>query len=340
MCSFAMKGTLEMWIRSFAAGVAGLALVGCGLAPEPARAQDIPNILVMTEDADADTIPRNSRVQRNILSGMQDRMNTRGYRVFDEYGVGIDGYQSTTVQGRSRRPLDELIIVARTANQPIDVIVNYEVFASVEKMDFASFAKMRITGRLIGVDSSRVMGSFEVVSPETFRLPVECPRECLLEKLSTEGRDMGVELASVLADKLDQFFTRQGGGAVSAGGSGGGGTLGSGAASGGGSSGGVGFERTYTLVFDECTPMTRLDFEPYLVIFEGYMNHRPDVCSGARCSIQYVSTIQPGKLHRNLEKMLLHSNHPGRVGVQGNTYTVTCIPQRKSHPTDLDPQNW
>lgn len=326
-----------MWIKSFAAGIAGLALTGWGMAATPAMAQDIPNLIVMTEDADADTVPRNSRVQRNILSGLQDRLNTRGYRVFDEVGLGIDGYQSTAVQGRSRRPLDELIIIARTANQPMDVIVNYEVFASVEKMDFASFARMRITGQLIGVDSSRVMGSFEVVSRETFRLPVECPRECLLEKLSTEGRDMGVELASVLADKLDQFFVRHGGGQV---GTGMGGTVGDGGASGGATAGGVGFERTYTIVFDECSPMVRLDFEPYLVIFEGYMNHRPDVCSGGRCQIQYTSTIQPGKLARNLEKMLLHSNHPGRVGVQGSTYTVTCVPQRQNHPVQLNPQNW
>ena len=325
-----------MWIKNIAAGLFGFALIGCGVQGGTSYAQDIPNLLVMTEDVDPDTVPRSSRVQDNILAGMQDRLNSRGYRVFDEVGVGIDGYQSTTVQHRSRRPLDELIIVARTANQPIDVVVNYQVYASVNRTDFASFARMRIAGRLIDVNSSRVMGTFEVVSPETFRLPVQCPKECLLEELSDEGRDMGIELASVLADKLDQFFVRRGGGQAQTGS----GTVGSGAAAGAASGGGVGFERTYTLSFQECSPMTRMDFEPYLVIFEGYLDHRPNDCRGSMCEIQYVSTISPGKLHRNLEKMLVHSNHNGRVNVEGSKYTVTCIAQRRSHPTELDPSNW
>lgn len=326
-----------MWIKNIAATVAGLAIVGGGFLASPVSAQDIPNVLVMTEDFDKDTVPRNSRVQRNILAGMQDRLNTRGYRVFDETAVGIDGYQATTVQGRSRRTPDELIIVARSANQPIDIIVNYEVFASVEKTDFASFVKMRISGRVLDPDSGRFVGSFEVDSPDTFRLPVNCPRECLLEKLATEGRDMGIELASVLASKLDDFFGAHGGGQAATGG----GVGYSGGGQGGvAQGGGVGFERTYTLMFDECAPEIRLDFEPYLVIFEGYLNHRPDVCSATRCKMQYTSTIAPGKLHRNLEKMLVHSNHRGFVGVDGATYTVSCVPVRRKHPLQLNPQEW
>ncbi len=330
-----------MLLKTLVAGIAGIAIVG-GLVAAPASAQDIPNVLVMTEDFDKDTVPRNSRVQRNILSGLNDRLNIRGYRVFDETAINMEGYQATSVLDRTRRTPQELIAVARTVQTPIDVIVNYEVFASVDKTDFASFAKMRIAGRVLNVDSGQFIGSFEVDSPETFRLPVTCPRECLLERLSDKGRDMGIELASVLADKLDQFFGRHGGGAATTGYQGGvapqpGGQPGY---TGAPSTGGVGFERSYRLVFDECSPMIRLDFEPYLVIFEGYLAHRPEACTGTACSMQYVSTIDPGKLQRNLEKMLIHSNHPGRVYVEGNRYTVSCIPQRKRHPTQLNPQNW
>ncbi len=329
-----------MWIKNFAAGLAGLALVGGGIAAVPAMAQDIPNVLVMTEDFDKDTVPRNSRVQRNILNGMSDRLNTRGYRIFDETAVNMEGYQATSQLDRVRRTPQELIAMARTVQTPIDVIVNYEVFASVDKTDFASFARMRISGRVLAVDSGRFIGSFEVDSSETFRLPVTCPRECLLEELSDEGRNLGHELASVLGDKLDNFFGRHGGGAVTGGGAypapGGEAPV----YGGGGTGGGVGFERNYTLVFDECSPMIRLDFEPYLVIFQGYLSHRPMDCRGATCSMQYVSTIDPGKLQRNLEKMLVHSNHPGRVYVEGSTYTVSCVPQRRRHPVQLNPQNW
>jgi len=321
-----------MKIRSFVLGLTGLALIGCGTVGGPSQAQDIPNILVMTEDSDPDTIPRSSRVQRNILGGLQDRLNQRGYRVFDEQALGIDGYREMTQSDRVRRTDQELIVTARSANQPIDVITVYEVFASVEKLDFASFARMRVFGRVLDPESGRFIGNFEVVSPETFRLPVQCPKECLLEALAGEGRDMGVELASVLADKLDAFFVSAGGGTAATGAAVSGGAVSDG--------GGVGFERTYSLIFDECNPQMRSDFEPYLVVFSGYLNHRPDVCTGSRCSMQYTSTISPGKLQRNLEKMLVHSNHNGRVSVDGTTYTVSCIPTRRTLPKGLDPSQW
>jgi hypothetical protein len=143
---------------------------------------------------------------------------------------------------------------------------------------------------------------------------------------------MGVELADVLADKIDQFFASNATGAAAGGGQQ--------PVSSGGSGGGVGFERTYTLKFSECTPATRADFEPYLVIFSGYIDHRPNRCSSTSCEMTYVSTINPGKLQRNLEKMLIHSNHGGRVSVSGLDYGVTCVPQRKSTPTDLNASDW
>ncbi|MEM1345880.1 MAG: hypothetical protein AAGI34_15050, partial [Pseudomonadota bacterium] len=159
-----------------------------------------------------------------------------------------------------------------------------------------------------------------------YKLPLNCPRECLLENLSEEGRDLGIELADVLADKLDQFFAPV--------------TTGSQTLSQGGGASTGGFERTYQLNFTECSPVTRSEFEPYLVIFEGYIDHRSNRCSGTRCQMTYTSTINPGKLQRNLERMLVHSNHPGRVNVEGLDYSVTCVPQRKSNPTQLDANDW
>ncbi|MGF1658893.1 MAG: hypothetical protein ACFCUS_05650 [Rubrimonas sp.] len=316
---------------------AALALLGCATAPRPAIAQDVPNVLVMVEDSDRDTVPRDSRIHRNVLAGMNDRMNGRGYRVFDEQAVGISGYQEMTASDRVRRTDQELIIVANSvARPPIDVLIAYEAFASTDAKEFATYARMRLAGRALDPRSGRFLGSFEVISPKTYTLPVGCSRECLLENLSEEGRDMGIELADVLADKLDQFFVPaaaspaanqqpvgDGGGAAPVAG------------------GGGGFERTYTLAFSECSPATRSDFEPYLVIFEGYIDHRPNACRSTSCEMTYVSSINPGKLQRNLEKMLEHSNHPGRVTVDGLTYAVTCVPQRKATPTQtLNANDW
>lgn len=319
-------------------GAAAAALMGCATAPLPAMAQDIPNLLVMIEDSDADTVPRDSRVNRNILAGMNDRLNGRGYRVFDEQAVGIDGYQETTASDRVRRTDQELIIVANSvARPPIDIVVAYETFASTDQLEFATFARMRLAGRALDPRSGRFIGSFEVTSPKTYKLPVNCSRECLLENLSEEGRDMGVELADVLADKLDQFFVPASTSAPVGDGAGQQPVAGGGAT---GGSGGGGFERTYTLDFSECSPATRADFEPYLVIFEGYIDHRPNNCSSTSCEMTYTSSINPGKLQRNLERMLQHSNHSGRVSVSGSTYSVACVPQRKRTPTQLDANDW
>lgn len=310
------------------------ALIGFTSTSVPGLAQDVPNLLVMIEDSDPDTIPRDSRVQRNIIAGMNDRMISRGYRVYDEQALGIDGYRETTASDRVRRTDQELIMVANSiANPTIDIVTVYEVFASVDKTDFATFARMRVAGRMLSPQSGRQYGNFEVTTPKTYKLPVNCPRECLLEQLSEEGRDLGIELAETLADKLDQYFVSTGNTAgAAAGGEGGEPT--------GGGGGSVGFERTYNLRFSECSPQSRMDFEPYLVIFEGYIDHRANRCSGTRCEMSYVSTINPGKLQRNLERMLAHSNHPGRVNVEGIDYSVTCVPQRRRVPGQLNASDW
>lgn len=321
-----------MFGRAVAVFGAGLVLLGCATAGSDSFAQDVPNVLVMIEDSDKDTVPRDSRVHRNVISGMNDRMNGRGYRVYDEQAVGIDGYREMSASDRVRRTDQELIIVANSVAQPpIDVMIVYEAFASTDKLDFATFARLRLAGRALDPRSGRFLGSFEVISPDTYKLPVDCSRECLLENLSEEGRDMGIELADVLADKLDQFFVA-------------GSTVGSRqepvASAGSSSSGRIGFERTYTLSFSECSVQTRWDFEPYLLVFEGYLDHRPTNCGSTYCEMSYVSTINPGKLQRNLEKMISYSGHSGRVSVNNLDYDITCVPERKRTPTDLNPKDW
>ncbi|MEO0822269.1 MAG: hypothetical protein AAF074_17800 [Pseudomonadota bacterium] len=322
-----------MFSKTIAFGALGLALIGTALAPAQSAAQDVPNLLVMVEDSDKDTLPRDSRVQRGIINGMNDRMTGRGYRVYDEQAVGIDGYRETTVSDRVRRTDQELIAVANSVNSPvIDIIVAYQVYASLDKQAYATFARMRVSGRMIDPQGGRALGSFDVTTPKTYKLPVNCSVECLKEQLSEEGRQMGIDLADVLADKLDQYFRPAG--AVE---------TGSVPVSEGGvavASGGPGFERRYSLRFSECSQRTLTDFEPYLVIFEGYVDHRADRCTATRCDMSYISTINPGKLQRNLVKMLDHSNHPGRVTVSGLEYRVACVPTRKLSPVELNPNDW
>ena len=139
------------------------------------------------------------------------------------------------------------------------------------------------------------------------------------------------------------FFVRTGGAATQPAGpaTGGGSMAGSGSMGGTVAAGGApGFERNFYLTFRECSREARMVFEPYLMVFEGYITHRATKCGGTRCDVEYKSSISPDKLRRNLEKMLWHSNNNGRIGVDGMEYRVTCVPQRKTHPTQLDPAEW
>ena len=49
----------------------------------PANAADMPNILIMGEDADNDTVPRNSRVFKRVLNGLSNELHNEGFNVYD-----------------------------------------------------------------------------------------------------------------------------------------------------------------------------------------------------------------------------------------------------------------
>jgi len=94
----------------------------------------------------------------------------------------------------------------------------------------------------------------------------------------------------------------------------------------------VGWERTYTLTFNECTPASRRALEAETTRFPGYRDHRPITCAGTHCEISYVSTIAPKDLLNNLYRMLEVTGHRARIGVAGNGYSVTCQEGRRVHP--------
>ena len=54
-----------------------------GFLAVPAHAADNPNILVMGEDADEDTVPRNSRVFKRVLTALQGQMDYYSFNVYD-----------------------------------------------------------------------------------------------------------------------------------------------------------------------------------------------------------------------------------------------------------------
>ena len=93
--------------------IAGVLLVGCTSFATSVHAQSqgsgsIPNVLVMGEDCDQDTVPRNSRVFRQVLQEMQQQLDTGGHRYFVETTVGSAKW-SRTGRGAAARSWSTLL---------------------------------------------------------------------------------------------------------------------------------------------------------------------------------------------------------------------------------------
>ncbi len=91
-----------------------LAVAATATVPAASQAAEKPNILIMGEDADQDTVPRNSRVFRRVLDGLANQLHDEGFDVFDETAVSLDDF----AQGRVRRTDAEIIDVAKSIKRP------------------------------------------------------------------------------------------------------------------------------------------------------------------------------------------------------------------------------
>ena len=58
-----------------------------------------PTLLIMAEDEDGETIPRNNRISTRILNELVNQLDGRGFDVYDETAVTL----RTHAQGRTRR---------------------------------------------------------------------------------------------------------------------------------------------------------------------------------------------------------------------------------------------
>jgi len=92
------------------------------------QAADRPNLLVMGEDADKDSVPRNSRVFKRVLNAMNSQIQSLGFDVYDETVVTLDNF----AQGRVRRNRAELVDIGRSVRRPpIDVVTSFTIYASL-----------------------------------------------------------------------------------------------------------------------------------------------------------------------------------------------------------------
>ena len=289
-------------------------LISCAVAPLPSVAAQDPNIMIMGEDADRDTVPCNSRVFKSVVRAVVNQLNQDGFNVFDETAAT----SSKFVQGRCRRTDAELIDILRTVNRPpLDVAVLVQMYSTVEERAYTAKVRARISGRLLNVRTGQNLGNFEVNSPEEWSMRVDCAneRECLLEDLAQYAGILANDLGSVLVVKLNWLTKGPEAKVVSASTTDGSSCL----------------HNAYTLIFDGYTTEDMKLAEEYFVAFSDYQKHRPSHISPRRREYWYQSCIESARLTRNFDKMFQFMNTPSTVNFSQarNTFTLKKIPLRK-----------
>lgn len=314
------------------------------LAPSDALAAQSVNLLIMGEDVDKDTVPRDSRVFSRVLHQMQEVLNTRGFNVKDETAITVGKFG----QGRSRRTDAELIDIAKLVSTPIDVVTIFQIFASAERLPYTTKIRVRVTGRMLQPHSGNAIGHFEVAPDDPFLSHPDCNRECLLEEVGKNAKVLGDQVADVLGKKLDHLKGGRGGGGPpprvstpSPSGEGQKPPKGAGdhrpvatapAPVGGGTVEHQGMANTYALTFISFSQQEMMKIEEYLEIFSGYQSYRPTRTQGRQYEYEYVSHIEPEKLRRNLQKTLWEIKLDGNIDFNGNRYRVEKIEFRQERP--------
>jgi hypothetical protein len=189
--------------RGFLATLA-LAALGLGLAPAPVAAQSgRGTVLIMGEDGDRTSVPRQNRVFARVLQELQDFLNTSGYHVYDEAAVA----SSITDPNRARRTDAELIDVARAVQRPpIDYVAIFQIYASGNRSGVSDIIRLavRIPVRVIHVPTGRFVGRFEVEGLDLPPLPRVCNTDCILERVGAEAKIIASEVGSGVTRRMDE----------------------------------------------------------------------------------------------------------------------------------------
>ena len=295
---------------------AGLLLAACApTAPVDAQSDARLNLVVIGEDADTDTVPRNNRVFDRVLRAIQGKMNETGFSVFDEPAITVGKLK----QNRVRRTRAEIVEICRAVKEPpLDVVVIFSIWPYTRRTDFATFVSGRVDGRMLACQTGQFLGDFEQEFEEIV-LPTRCSRNCILEAVGKRTKVIGRDVAQVLARQLGWLLQDKSGTPSPVVNDSGGGNL----------------PTQFTLVFDNFTMQDMEALERYLKVFGGYRLHRPLEVSPTRQRIWYETSSGSEKLIRNLRRMLESERIESVVNFSGNTFKVEKIglraPRINSH---------
>lgn len=300
----------------------GMALAVAALSFVPAAfAQQQPNLLIMGEDADLDSVPRNSRIFNRVLRAIEAEMQAEGFAVYDETAVTM----GITDPGRVGRTDAELITVARRVQAaPIDAIVVFQIYANAEENAYANITdlRVRVPGRILNTMTGQALANYEVsYGPDDLPpLPPNCDRDCVLEHVGDQARRIAADVGNVLATHLDYLSpaAEAAPAAPPTASAGAGASVAS-------TESCVGLTTAYTLTFRDFESEEVTMIEEYLAAFSGYQHHRPTRAGASETTYWYETCSDTARLNRNLRLMAEHMGIEVRVGMVQNRFEIDKI---------------
>lgn len=278
------------------------------------------NVLVVTEDFDSDTIPRDNRIYVRVIAALQEALNARGFQVYDETGIGLDITRAHQVRRRD----DQLLEIAAAASPPMDAIVIFRIYASVRQgsTDIRR-PELLIPGRVLNVQTKQIIANFEVGSETQFPpLPLDCDdRECLLTEVGKRARLIAADLGQTLADKMQAFISAPSGPAPPA-------PLAATATTAPGAAPQpddcANLPTAYHLKFRDFSTRQFNEIEELLTSFGCYRGHRIAQSGRTYLDVWYETSADSARLNRNLRRALDHISAPGNI-TQGSNNSFEIV---------------
>lgn len=280
---------------------ASMALMACAGGNYPAAAAGGPNLLIMGEDADPDSIPRKNRAFKRIMAALSNEFGDNGYKVYDETLITLENFK----QGRIRRTDAEIIDIAKSIeNKRIDIIVIFTVYPRFKKLSYVNKSTPRIEARLLNVRSGRKLGNFEIIAA-TRNLSSSCDRICVVEDVGSQAKEIAQDVGAVLVERLKRYtrsstisnstFSQKSSGKMTS---------------------------EYTVIINGFKRHTVREMEDMLFSLPSYIGHETLRSSSKTAKYTYETKAKTGPLIRALERILETLDLKGIVRHSGDIIRV------------------
>jgi len=284
------------------------AIIAATLAFAPGlHAAEAPNLLVMGEDSDLDTIQRHTQVFDRVTEAISGELRARGFAVYDETAVTMEFYDLSRV----RRSDAELISLAKTVQiVPVDAVASFQIHVSVKDSPYEGIQdlRLRVSGRVVNVHTGLSLGGYEVsYQPGDLPpLPLNCRRPCLVgfvgDQAAPIARDVGAALAAQLAgvEPAHARAPRPNNGCDGA-------------------------SNTFTLTFKDFSPEEMARVDPVLSAFHGYVHHQRLDPDNPQSAYGYETCADTARLARNLRAMFEQSGTTVWIESEGQEVFIAKI---------------